>query len=124
MSPHASTEPTTPTIAVPGNLVGKTLAQARADLAELGLNIALTPRSSAAGTSTLIATIPSAGTQVNRGDTVLLATRTDTQAPASATPTSESPSPSPSASSNGPSTSPSPTTTSNGPMIRRPPIHR
>ncbi|MFE5943163.1 protein kinase [Streptomyces sp. NPDC056480] len=123
MSPHASTEPTTPTVAVPGSLVGKTLAQAKADLAELGLNIALTPRSSAAGTSTVIATIPTAGTQLKRGDTVLLATRTETEEPASARPTSESPSPSPSASSNSPSTSASPTTTSNGPMIRRPPMH-
>ncbi|MFB7282159.1 protein kinase [Streptomyces hydrogenans] len=124
MSPHASTEPTTPTVAVPGDLVGKTLAQAGADLAELGLNIALTPRSSAAGTSTVIATIPTAGTQLKRGDTVLLATRSETEEPASARPTSESPSPSPSASSNTPSTSASPTTTSNGPTIRRPPIHR
>ncbi|MFD5764818.1 protein kinase [Streptomyces sp. NPDC127049] len=124
MSPHASTEPTTPTVAVPGNLVGKTLALARADLAELGLNIALTPRSSATGTSTVIATIPTAGTQLKRGDTVLLATRAETEEPASAGPTSESPSPSPSASSNSPSTSTSPTATGNGPMIHRPPIHR
>ncbi|MFB7239304.1 protein kinase [Streptomyces sp. NPDC056269] len=124
MSPHPSTEPTTPTVAVPGNLVGKTLAQAGTDLDELGLNIALTPRSSAAGTSTVIATIPTAGTQLKRGDTVLLATRTETEEPANARPTSESPSPSPSASSNSPSTSASPTTTSNGPTIRRPPIHR
>ncbi|MFD5692168.1 protein kinase domain-containing protein [Streptomyces rubiginosohelvolus] len=80
MSPRASTEPTTPTVAVPGNLVGKTLAQARADLAELGLNIALTPRSSGINTSTVTATIPSAGTQLSRGDTVLLATRTDRHA--------------------------------------------
>ncbi|MGW5002470.1 protein kinase domain-containing protein [Streptomyces hydrogenans] len=124
MSPHASTEPTTPTVAVPGNLVGKALAQARADLAELGLNIALTPRSSTTGTSTVIATIPSAGTRLNRGDTVFLATRTDTQAPASVTPTSASPSTSPSTASGSPSSSASPTTTSTGPMIRRPPIHR
>ncbi|MFF0483373.1 protein kinase [Streptomyces sp. NPDC004435] len=81
-SPHASTEPTTPTVAVPGNLVGKTLALARADLAELGLNIALTPRSSATGTSTVLATIPTAGTRLKRGDTVLLATRTETEEPA------------------------------------------
>ncbi|MFD8643153.1 protein kinase [Streptomyces zaomyceticus] len=124
MSPHVSTEPTPPTVAVPGNLVGKTLAQAGADLAELGLNIALTPRSSAAGTSTVIATIPTAGTQLKRGDTLLLAARTETEEPAGARPTSESPSPSPSASSNSPSTSASPTTTSNAPMIRRPQIHR
>ncbi|MFC9590013.1 protein kinase [Streptomyces sp. NPDC056944] len=124
MSPHASTEPTTPTVAVPGDLVGKTLAQAKADLAELGLNIALTPHSSAAGTSTVIASIPTAGTQLKRGDSVLPATRTEMEEPASARPTSESPSPSPSASSNSPSPSASPTTTSNGPMIRRPPIHR
>ncbi|MFG2833525.1 PASTA domain-containing protein [Streptomyces zaomyceticus] len=108
----------------PGDLVGKTLAQAGADLAELGLNIALTPRSSAVGTSTVIATIPTAGTQLKRGDTLLLATRTETEEPAGARPTSESPSPSPSASSNSPSTSASPTTTSNAPMIRRPQIHR
>ncbi|MBD2830410.1 serine/threonine-protein kinase [Streptomyces globisporus] len=79
-SPRASTEPTTPTVAVPGNLVGKTLAQARADLAELGLNIALTPRSSDVGTSTVMATVPSSGTRLGRGDTVLLATRTDRHA--------------------------------------------
>ncbi|WP_432005510.1 protein kinase domain-containing protein [Streptomyces parvus] len=77
-SAGASTEPTAPTVAVPGNLVGKTLAQAEADLAELNLNIALTPRSSSVGTSTVMATIPSAGTRLSRGDTVLLATRTDT----------------------------------------------
>ncbi|MYS33718.1 serine/threonine-protein kinase [Streptomyces sp. KhCrAH-43] len=124
MSPRVSTEPTTPTVAVPGNLVGKTLAQARADLAELSLNIALTPRSSTAGTSTVITTIPSAGTQLKRGDTLLLATRTDTEAPASATPTSESPSTSPSASSNSPSSSASPTITGTGTRIPRPPIHR
>ncbi|MFE5792114.1 protein kinase [Streptomyces sp. NPDC056503] len=124
-SPHASTEPMTPTVAVPGNLVGKTLAQARADLAELGLNIALTPRSSGVSTSTVIATIPSAGTQLNRGDTVLLATRTDTEAPTSATPTSGSASSSASAaSSSSPSASASPTTAGTGPVIRRPPIHR
>ncbi|MGW6413647.1 protein kinase domain-containing protein [Streptomyces sp. NPDC055055] len=119
MSPHASTGPETPTVAVPGHLVGKTLAQARADLAELGLNTALTPRSSAADASTVLATIPSAGTQLNRGDTVLLATRTDTEAPASAGQTSESPSTSPSASSNSPSSSASPTTTSTDPVIHR-----
>ncbi|MGW4726410.1 protein kinase domain-containing protein [Streptomyces sp. NPDC004291] len=79
-SPRASTEPTTPTVAVPGNLVGKTLAQARADLAELGLDIALTPRSSDVGTSTVMATVPSAGTRLSRGDAVLLATRTDRRA--------------------------------------------
>ncbi|MFD0140917.1 MULTISPECIES: protein kinase domain-containing protein [unclassified Streptomyces] len=124
MSPHASTEPTTPTVAVPGNLVGKTLAQARADLAELGLNIALTPRSSGVSTSTVIATIPSAGTQLNRGDTVLLATRTDTEAPTSATPTSGSASSSASAASSSPSASASPTTASTDPVIRRPPMHR
>ncbi|MFE7549157.1 protein kinase domain-containing protein [Streptomyces gardneri] len=117
MSPHASIEPTTPTVAVPGDLVGKTLAQARADLAELGLNIALTPRSSGVSTSTVIAAIPSAGTQLNRGDTVLLATRTDTEAPTSATPRSGSASSSASASG-------SPTTASTDPVIRRPPIHR
>ncbi|MFE0700561.1 protein kinase [Streptomyces sp. NPDC058872] len=124
MSPHTSTEPATPTVAVPGNLVGKTLAEARADLAELGLNIALTPRSSSVSTSTVIATIPSAGTQLNRGDTVLLATRTDTEAPASATPTGESPSSSASTASSSPSASESPTTASTAPVIRRPPIHR
>lgn len=118
MSPHASTEPTNPTVAVPGNLVGKTLAQARADLAELGLSIALTPRSTGLSTSTVIATIPSAGTQVNRGDTVLLATRTDPEATASATPTSGTASSSPSA------PSASPTTAAPDPVIRRPPIHR
>ncbi|MFF2697020.1 protein kinase [Streptomyces cyaneofuscatus] len=80
MSPRASTEPATPAVAVPGNLVGKTLAQARADLAELNLNIALTPRSSDVGTSTVMATVPSAGTRLSRGDTVLLATRTDRHA--------------------------------------------
>ncbi|WP_432152162.1 protein kinase domain-containing protein [Streptomyces sp. bgisy029] len=85
MSPRASTEPTTPTVVVPGNLVGKTLAQARADLAELGLNIALTPRSSGIGTSTVMATIPSAGTRLSRGDTVLLATRAVTETPATDT---------------------------------------
>ncbi|MFE6915293.1 protein kinase domain-containing protein [Streptomyces rubiginosohelvolus] len=79
-SPRASTEPTTPTVAVPGNLVGKPLAQARADLAELGLNITLTPRSSDVGTSTVMATVPSSGTRLGRGDTVLLATRTDRHA--------------------------------------------
>ncbi|MGW2206092.1 protein kinase domain-containing protein [Streptomyces sp. NPDC001774] len=124
MSPHASTEPTTPTVAVPGNLVGKTLAQARADLAELGLNIALTPRSSGGSTSTVIATIPTAGTQLNRGDTVLLATRTDTEAPTSATPTSGSASSSASAASSSPSASASPTTAGTDPVIRRPPMHR
>ncbi|MFE5733256.1 protein kinase [Streptomyces sp. NPDC056528] len=76
MSPRPSTEPTTPTVAVPGNLVGKTLAQAEAELTELGLNTALTPRSSGVGTSTVTATIPSAGTRLNRDGTVLLATRT------------------------------------------------
>ncbi|NUV98090.1 protein kinase [Streptomyces sp. CAI 127] len=118
MSPRASTEPMTPTVAVPGDLVGKTFAQARADLAGLNLNVALTPRSSGAGTSTVIATIPSAGTQLSRGDTVLLATRTDTEAPAGATPTSGSTSSSPSASA-------SPTTAGTDPVIRRhrPPIH-
>ncbi|WP_369019772.1 protein kinase [Streptomyces californicus] len=79
-SPRASTEPTTPTVAFPGNLVGKTLAQARADLAELSLNIALTPRSSDVGTSTVMATVPSSGTRLGRGDTVLLANRTDRHA--------------------------------------------
>ncbi|MER5819065.1 PASTA domain-containing protein [Streptomyces californicus] len=61
-------------------MVGKTLAQARADLAELGLNIALTPRSSDVGTSTVMATVPSSGTRLGRGDTLLLATRTDRHA--------------------------------------------
>ncbi|WP_432087925.1 protein kinase domain-containing protein [Streptomyces sp. bgisy095] len=111
-SPPASTEPTTPTVAVPGSLVGKTLAQAEADLAALGLNIALTPRSSGAGTSTVMATVPSAGTRLSRGDTVLLATRTATEAPADATPTSGS-------ASSGPSASASPTTHGTDPAIRR-----
>ncbi|MGW3372030.1 protein kinase domain-containing protein [Streptomyces hydrogenans] len=103
-SPHASTEPVTPTVAVPGTLVGKTLAEAGADLAALGLNIALTPRSSAAGTSTVIAAVPSAGTRLDRGDTVLLATRTESEARAT----------------------PRPTATNNhaGPLPPRPPIRR
>ncbi|WP_240805760.1 PASTA domain-containing protein [Streptomyces sp. BPSDS2] len=106
-----------PTVAVPGDLVGKTLAQARADLAELNLNMALTPRSSDADASTVIATIPSAGTRLSRGDTVRLATRTDTETPAGAAPTSGSTNSSPSASA-------SPTTDGADPVIRRrPPIH-
>ncbi|MFE7337177.1 protein kinase domain-containing protein [Streptomyces griseus] len=117
MSPRASTEPMAPTVAVPGDLVGKTLAQARADLAELNLNMALTPRSSDADASTVIATIPSAGTRLSRGDTVRLATRTDTETPAGAAPTSGSTSSIPSASA-------SPTTAGTDPVIRRrPPIH-
>ncbi|MFE6933487.1 protein kinase [Streptomyces sp. NPDC057699] len=118
MSPRASTDPATPTVAVPGNLVGKSLAQAEAELAELGLNIALTPRSSSAGTSTVMATVPSAGTRLNRGDTVLLATRTDTETPAGTSPTSGS-------ASSGPSASASPTSADTDPVIRRhrPPLH-
>ncbi|MFC9795648.1 protein kinase [Streptomyces sp. NPDC127584] len=123
-SPRAPVEPAPAPVAVPGNLVGKSLAEARADLAERGLNVALTPRSSAADSSIVIATIPSAGTQVNRGDPVLLATRTDTEAPAGGTPTSGSTSSSPDAASNSPSASASPTTGGTGPVIRRPPIHR
>ncbi|MFB8085143.1 protein kinase [Streptomyces sp. NPDC055992] len=116
-SPRASTEPTSSTVAVPGDLVGKTLAQARAELAELDLDVALTPRSSSAGTSTVMAAIPSPGTQLNRGDTVLLATRTETEAPASAPPSSGS-------ASSGPSASASPPTAGTGPVIPRPPLHR
>ncbi|MFB7031478.1 MULTISPECIES: protein kinase [unclassified Streptomyces] len=116
-SPHASTESTTPTVAIPGNLVGKTLTQARADLAELNLNIALTPRSSSADTSTVMATIPSAGTRLSPGDTVLLATRADTEAPASVTPTNGS--------ASSPGASASPATADPDPLIRRhrPPFH-
>ncbi|MFB7401853.1 protein kinase [Streptomyces rubiginosohelvolus] len=120
MSPRASTEPTTPTVHVPKNLVGKTLAQARADLAELNLNIALTPRSSGINTSTVTATIPSAGTQLGRGDTVLLATRADTETPADATATSGS-----EGSGRGPRASAPPTTAGTDPVFRqhRPPFH-
>ncbi|MFE3663127.1 protein kinase [Streptomyces sp. NPDC059164] len=118
MSPHASTEPTTPTVVVPGNLVGKTLAQASADLAELNLNIALTPRSSGIGSSTVTATIPSAGTQLSPGDTVLLATRADTETPADATPTSGS-------EGSGRRASAPPTTAGTDPVFRQhqPPFH-
>ncbi|WP_257133625.1 PASTA domain-containing protein [Streptomyces sp. f51] len=120
MSPRASAEPTTSTVLVPKNLVGKTLAQARADLAELNLNIALTPRSSGINTSTVTATIPSAGTQLSRGDTVLLATRADTETPADATATSGS-----EGSGRGPRASAPPTTAGTDPVFRqhRPPFH-
>ncbi|MFF3597288.1 protein kinase domain-containing protein [Kitasatospora indigofera] len=125
--PHASTNPV-PTVVVPADVVGKTLAQARADLAELGLNIALTPSSSGTSTSTVTATVPTAGTQLSRGDTVLLATRTDAEASATPRTTSSSSAGSGTASSS-PSASASPTTTATatagtGPVIPPPPIHR
>ncbi|MFE0459349.1 protein kinase [Kitasatospora sp. NPDC058965] len=120
-SPRPTAETTTPTltVAVPGDLVGKTLARARAELAELGLNAALAPGSSADDAGTVTAATPSAGTRLSLGGTVLLATRADAEASATppATPTSA-------ATSSSPSPSASRTTASPGPVVLPPPIHR
>ncbi|MFG2820897.1 protein kinase [Kitasatospora sp. NPDC048365] len=120
-SPHASTEPATRTVAVPDDLVGKTLAQATAELAGLGLDITLTPGSSSSRTSTVTATAPPAGTQLGPGDTVLLTTRS--AAEATSTPRATSSTPSGGASSSAgssPSTSVSPTPTRPVPPTRPP----
>ncbi|MFE2352101.1 protein kinase domain-containing protein [Kitasatospora cineracea] len=115
-SPRPTAEPTTATVAVPGDLVGKSLAQAEAELAELGLNPSLAPGSGDAGT--VLATAPSAGTQVSRGSTVLLTTRADapTSAPARATPTGATASPAPSPSASRTSAAP-------GPVLPPLPVH-
>ncbi|MEV6011777.1 protein kinase [Streptomyces sp. NPDC051976] len=75
--PRTSAHASGRSVLVPADLVGTTLGQARAELAGLGLSIALTPGSSSRTGSTVMATLPAAGTQVASGDTVLLATQDD-----------------------------------------------
>ncbi|MFC1439010.1 protein kinase [Streptacidiphilus sp. N1-10] len=121
---NRSTTSSTGRVRIPGDLVGRRVGPAEAELAGLGLRFALAP-GSPAGTDTIVTgTLPPVGTEATVGDTVVLLvaeTATASTAPSSTgrSPASASPSaasPSSSAASPSPTADPpSPSATSSTP---------
>ena len=77
----ASGSPSSTLVTMPDDLVGRSLGDARRELTQLGLHVGLAPGSASSADAIVVTTLPSAGTQVARGDTVILATIPTTSTP-------------------------------------------